>query len=146
MRRFGEPFQQGVTYVRRPGAYAIIPDGDDLLLTLQDAHELELQLPGGGIDPGETPVRALHREVFEETGYHITNICRLGVYQRYTFMPEYGIWAHKICHIFKCMPTLQISDPVEPDHTVVWMNPKSATSMLSNAGDRHFLCQWMAYR
>ena len=47
MRRFGQPFQKGISYVRRPGAYAIISDGEDLLLTLQDAYELELQLPGG---------------------------------------------------------------------------------------------------
>lgn len=146
MRRFGQPFQQGINYVRRPGAYAIIPDGDDLLLTLQDADELELQLPGGGIDPGETPVRALHREVFEETGYHITNIRRFGAYQRYTFMPEYDLWAHKICHIFTCTPTLQISDPIEPDHTVIWMDLNSALSLLSNEGDRHFLRQWSRLR
>lgn len=142
MRRFGDPYKSGRKYVRRPGAYAIIPDGRDLLLTLQDAEELELQLPGGGIDFGETPVRALHREVFEETGYHITNLRRLGAYQRYTFMPEYDIWAHKICHIFTCTPTLRISDPTEPDHSVVWMDPKSAMTMLSNDGDRHFLRHW----
>lgn len=143
MRRFGDPILAGRKYIRRPGAYAIIPDGGDLLLTLQDADELELQLPGGGIDPGETPVRALHREVFEETGYHITNLCRLGVYQRYTFMPEYDLWAHKICHIYTCTPTLKKSEPIEPEHSVIWMDPTSALSMLSNSGDRHFLRQWI---
>ena len=146
MLRFGTTPDPNRRYTRRPGAYAILPHKGGLLATYQGGRNQEYQLPGGGIDPGESPLQALHREVFEETGYHITNICRLGVYQRYTFMSEYGIWAHKICHIFICMPTLQISDPVEPDHTVVWMNPKSATSMLSNAGDRHFLCQWMASR
>jgi 8-oxo-dGTP diphosphatase len=142
MRRFGEQRKPGITYIRRPGAYAIIPDGPDLLLTLQDADDLELQLPGGGIDPGETPVRALHREVFEETGHHITNVRRLGVYQRYNFMPEYDLWAHKICHIYTCTPTLHISEPPEPEHSVVWMDPRSALGMLANDGDRHFLRQW----
>jgi 8-oxo-dGTP diphosphatase len=141
MRRFGQPYQNGIKYVRRPGAYAIIPDGNNLLLTLQDAKDVELQLPGGGINPGETPVRALHREVFEETGYRITNLRRLGAYQRYTFMPEYDMWAHKICHIFMCKPALQISEPPEPDHTVVWMDPVAAMTNLTNKGDRYFLRQ-----
>ena len=143
MRRFGKPIREGIQYVERPGAYAIISSGSDLLLTLQDADELELQLPGGGIDPGETPVRALHREVYEETGHHIASIRRIGAYQRYTFMPEYDIWARKVCHIFTCIPTLRIGEPTEPDHTVIWMDPLSALNTLANDGDRHFLARWI---
>ncbi len=144
MRRFGDPCKNGRRYVRRPGAYAIVFDGTDLLLTLQDAIELELQLPGGGIDAGETPIQALHREVFEETGYHISQPRRLGAYQRYTFMPEYDLWAHKICHIYMCRPTLRISEPPEPEHTRVWMDPTAALGILSNDGDKHFLGQWLS--
>jgi 8-oxo-dGTP diphosphatase len=139
MRRFGDPRKQSVKYTRRPGAYAVIVQGKDLLLTLQDAEERELQLPGGGIDPGESAVRALHREVFEETGYRITNIRRLGAYQRYTFMPEYNLWAHKICHIFLCNPARRIGPPTELEHSVVWMSAKDASSTLANQGDCAFV-------
>lgn len=31
-------------------------------------------LPGGGIEPGETPIEAVHREAFEELGAHITAV------------------------------------------------------------------------
>jgi 8-oxo-dGTP diphosphatase len=139
MRRFGDPRLTSKAYIRRPGAYAIISEGSDLLLTLQDATDLELQLPGGGIDAGETPIRALHREVFEETGYRISNVRRLGAYQRFTYMAEYDLWAHKICHIFLCRPARRICEPPEPDHSVVWMPARTALTHLTNSGDRHIL-------
>ena len=71
IRRFGEPLVRGQSYRIRHGVYAVLPHGRDVLLTHQAEPEPEFQLPGGGIDPGESPLRALHREVFEETGWSI---------------------------------------------------------------------------
>ena len=61
IRRYGEAVKQGQNYRFRPGVYAILPQGNDLLLTFQDDPHFEVQLPGGGIDPGENPIDALHR-------------------------------------------------------------------------------------
>jgi len=72
MRRYGEPINPAMQYTPRPGAYVILKKGSDLLLTEQDGNRLEhpeIQLPGGGIDPGEQVIPALHREVMEETGW-----------------------------------------------------------------------------
>ena len=99
IKRFGNPRDFGRRYISRPGAYAILPRDRRLLLTFQAAPFFEFQLPGGGIDPGETPVQALHREVYEETGWRIGGLRRLGVYRRFTHMPEYDIWAEKVCHV-----------------------------------------------
>ena len=52
IRRYGEAVKQGQTYRFRPGVYAILPQGGDLLLTYQADPHYEVQLPGGGIDPG----------------------------------------------------------------------------------------------
>lgn len=145
MRRFGESIRADVTYTWRPGAYAIISEGPDLLLTLQESDQLEVQLPGGGIDPGETPTVALHREVYEETGYRIHSIRRLGAFQRYTFMPEYDLWAHKICHIYHCRPARRVSEPPDGDHTAIWMPRVSARHKLSSPGDRHFVSMFNGY-
>ena len=81
-RRFGTPPEAGRSYTRRPGVYAILPRRGMLLLTRQEAPAPELQLPGGGIDPGESPLTALHREVFEETGWRIAAPRRLAVLVR----------------------------------------------------------------
>jgi 8-oxo-dGTP diphosphatase len=83
MRRYGEPVDPARTYVERPGAYAVIREGDDVLVTEQEKPNREFQLPGGGIDNGEGALRALHRECLEETGWRIRVLRRLGAFQRY---------------------------------------------------------------
>lgn len=142
--RFGAAKQSGQKYTLRPGAYAVLTRGDGVLLTYQDAPHFEHQLPGGGIDPGESPSAALHREVFEETGWHITGLTRLGAFRRFTYMPEYELYAEKLCTIYHATPTRQLGPPKEPGHTALWADRATAYGLLSNSGDkaffrRHFL-------
>ncbi len=140
MRRYGKPPVSGQNYTLRPGAYAILPREGRLLMTFQSTPEPEFQLPGGGIDPGESPVQALHREVWEETGWSIANPRRLGTYRRFVFMPEYDIMAEKICHIFLARPILcQRTVPMEPDHTALWLAPEMAAELTASEGDRALL-------
>ncbi|MHC4471195.1 MAG: NUDIX hydrolase [Planctomycetota bacterium] len=49
-----------------------LTDDDDLVLVEQWRHGVErvtLEIPGGMVDPGETPFRAAVRELLEETGH-----------------------------------------------------------------------------
>ena len=139
IKRYGEAPVQGVQYQHRPGVYAILALGRAVLLTHQAEPEPEIQLPGGGIDPGEAPIPALHREVFEETGYSIAAPVRLGVYRRFTYMPEYDMWAEKLCHIYLARPVLQHGPPREAGHTALWLPATEAVELLTNDGDRDFL-------
>lgn len=139
MRRFGETPILTQRYTVRPGVYAILERSDALLLTHQAEPQPELQLPGGGVDPGEHPIRALHREVMEETGWVIANPRRLGAYRRFTYMPEYDLWAEKICTIYHATPTRRLGPPTEDGHTVIWASPDVAATELENSGDRHFV-------
>lgn len=139
MQRFGEPKEKGRAYTDRPGAYAILQLGNKVLLTYQDKPHYEYQLPGGGVDKGEAIIAALHREVMEETGWSMAIKRRLGVYQRYVYMPEYDLWAHKICHMYLCRPARCIGPPLETDHTAIWTSMDEAIEILVNDGDRHFV-------
>ena len=139
IRRYGEPVRTGQRYKMRPGAYAILLDGHSLLTTFQSDPLPELQLPGGGIDPGEHPIPALHREVLEETGYAISAPRRLGAFRRFTFMPEYKLWAEKLCHIYIARPVVRRDVDLEEGHSAVWMSPVDAAQRLGNAGDRAFV-------
>ena len=137
--RIGNPPERGVTYRWRVGVYAILPRDGDLLVTFQDPPDNELQLPGGGVDPGEPLLRALHREVMEETGWKISSIRKCGFYRRFVYMPEYDLWAEKICHIYFARPVLQLGPPTEAGHTAVWTSPDIALDLVASDGDRLFL-------
>lgn len=141
MRRYGEHVKPGQIYRPRPGVYAVLLDGDQVLTTHQAEPIPEFQLPGGGIDPGEHPLPALHREVFEETGWKIDVIRRLGVYKRFTYMPDYDKWAEKICTIYLARPVLRLGPPSEAGHTAIWMTADQAMTHITNVGDRAFLEQ-----
>jgi 8-oxo-dGTP diphosphatase len=139
IRRFGEAVEAGRRYRRRPGVYAILRDGDAVLVTHQAEPLREFQLPGGGIDANEQPIRALHREVIEETGWRIAVKRRLGAFRRFTYMPEYDLWAEKLCTVYLARPVLRLGPPSEGGHTAVWMTLQAAALELGNPGDRAFL-------
>lgn len=139
MRRFGQDRLYQKSYRRRPGAYAIISGHKGLLLTYQSGPSAGFQLPGGGIDPGETPQQALHREVMEETGYRISQLRFLRCYQRFAYMPEYDLYAQKICHIYIAWAGLRHDEPTEADHMAVWVAPEQAADLLESEGDAAML-------
>ncbi|MGZ9809276.1 NUDIX hydrolase [Pseudoroseicyclus sp. H15] len=141
IRRCGEPVKPGVRYRARPGAYAVLPRGNSLLLTWQGGSENAFLLPGGGIDPGESPLQALHREVREETGWRIAAPKKVGAFRRFVFMPDYGWWAEKICHIYLARPVLPLGPPTEPQHEAVWMETELAAEMLGSPVDRLAVAQ-----
>jgi 8-oxo-dGTP diphosphatase len=139
IRRYGEPVKADRRYRRRPGVYAVLLQGDSLLTTFQMEPLPEFQLPGGGIDKGEQPIAALHREVFEETGWKIDVTRRLGAFRRFTYMPEYDLWAEKLCTVFLARPIRRLGPPREAGHIAMWLPVEEAGLRLGNEGDRAML-------
>jgi 8-oxo-dGTP diphosphatase len=144
--RLGETARPDVRYRLRPGAYAILLRGHEVLLTHQMAPVPEFQLPGGGVDPGESPVVSLHREVLEETGWRIGPVRRLGAYRRFTYMPDYDLWAEKLCHIYLARPALRRGAPTEAGHSAVWAPIETAARLVGSSGDRRFLSSVLRHR
>ena len=139
MRRMGERVRPGQSYRHRAGVYVIALAGDRVLLTFQAAPVPEVQLPGGGIDPGEPPLQALHREVMEETGWRIAAPRRIGAYRRFSYMPEYEIWAEKVCTIYLARAVRPLGAPFEPGHAPILAPLSEAPGLVASAGDGAFL-------
>lgn len=136
--RYGPPPGRRA-YRLRPGAYALLIRDGAALLTWQSGPDPEFQLPGGGIDPGESPLRALHREVAEETGWSIGRCRRLGAYRRFCFMPDYDFWAEKLCSVWIARPILRLGAPREPGHQAHWVPLDRVADLLPDPGSRAFV-------
>jgi 8-oxo-dGTP diphosphatase len=132
MRRHGEAPRPGLVYRDRAGAYGVLLRDGMALLAEQEGDFL---LPGGGVDPGETPAQALHREVYEETGWRISTPRRLGLFARYAWLEEERFHARKIQHLFLARPIRPLGPPVEPDHRPVWVRAFHAPDLLSVEGE-----------
>lgn len=139
IRRFGEAIRPDRDYTFRPGVYAILLRGGRILTTFQAEPDPELQLPGGGVDPGEQPIRALHREIYEETGWRVSTPRRLGAYRRFAYMPDYDKWAEKMCTVYVARPVAPLGPPTEPGHAAIWLDVEEAMEGLAMEAERRFL-------
>ncbi|MEM7524014.1 MAG: LysM peptidoglycan-binding domain-containing protein, partial [Pseudomonadota bacterium] len=78
-------------------------------------------------------------------GWRIRPLARIGAYRRFVFMPEYDMWAEKICHIYLCRAGRRTAPPIEPDHKPVWLDIEAAGAALSVDGDRAMFAAAIAY-
>lgn len=69
------------SHVFRVGVYAVIFEGAKVLLALR-RDIVWWNLPGGGMEPGETVEEAMRREVREETGLEVEVERVIGVYSK----------------------------------------------------------------
>lgn len=118
------------------GFAAVVPvtENGDVVLVKQWRQPVEgftLELPGGGVEGGEDPLEAVHRELLEETGYRAEGVSRLA-----TVHTSPGR-ATEVCHLFRCRAARDLSGP-RPEPTefvsVVEMPLAEAVAMALNGG------------
>ncbi len=116
----------------------LTPEGK-LVLVEQYRHgteEISLEIPGGLIDPGETPAEAARREMHEETGYDTNDIVYLG-----TVAPNPALQNNR-CHSYlarNVVPTAaQHLDPTE-DIAVRLVDPADVPGLIAEGTISHAL-------
>ena len=63
-------------------ARSIVFKGNSVLVVSQENGHQYI-LPGGRLEPGESPLEALHREILEETGWTISDLKHIGFMHLY---------------------------------------------------------------
>lgn len=146
MKGIGDPWVAGRPYRDRIGVYGLLVGLDGRLLCVHqrgiDAEEM--QLPGGGVDPGEQLLAALHREVREETGWAIGAPRRFATFQSYTWLWDYRYWSRKVHLIYLARAVRRLGPPLEAGHTPHWLAPREAARLLDVPGDREMVLRAMA--
>jgi 8-oxo-dGTP pyrophosphatase MutT (NUDIX family) len=135
---------RGDAYVIRCGDWcntiAVTPD-DRVVLVWQyrfGSDSMSLEIPGGGVDPGEDPAVAAARELREETGYVATSLEPLLVVD-----PNPAIQANR-CHTFIARGAVRTAstafDAMEEIETVLVPADRIA-DLLDGGQVRHSLVQ-----
>lgn len=148
MQRIGPPWVAGRAYRDRIGVYAVVLGADGRLLCVhqETPTKRELQLPGGGLDPGEHPIRALHRELREETGWIVGQPRRIGAFQSFPWLWDLRYWARKVHLVYLVRAVRRAGPPLEPGHTPLWLWPELAARRLDVPGDRAVVARSLATR
>jgi 8-oxo-dGTP pyrophosphatase MutT (NUDIX family) len=74
------------------------------------SKEVTLEIPGGLVDPGDTPEEAAVRELLEETGYQAEHVVKIGMSN-----PNPAIFNNR-CYTFMARNVTKVRDPM-PDQT-----------------------------
>jgi len=106
---------------------------DEMVLVRQYRHGLRdttLEIPGGMVDPGETPAEAAARELLEETGYRAAGVEPIG-----TVNPNPALFGNRL-HSFVATGCEWVgkAEAEGTEETVVELLPAAALRGLVRAG------------
>ena len=130
--RFGTA-PAGVTCHPRPAAYAVIRDaaGRVAAIRVDGRGANRYWLPGGGIEPCETPEAAVIREVREELARTIRVTATLGEAVQTFYASDEARWYEMIATFFRAEVDGEPAGPGE--HQLHWLDPAQGAEVFFHA-------------
>ena len=135
---YGTPVP-GQDYWWRPGVYGLVTDRRGRLAVVDVLGELFL--PGGGVEGSESDEATLKREFAEETGLVIVVGAKVWEANEYAWSTAEGHFV-KQGRFYEAVATGRSVDPVEDDHSLVWISPAEAQRSLVHASQRDLVSRW----
>lgn len=143
--QFGDP-DPGQDYPDRPAAFVVLAH-EGLIACVRVAWRRDgpkVDLPGGGLDPGETPAQAAVRECGEEAGLKVSIAGEAFARADHYFINGEGK-RHNTRGLFfearleREAPELKIED----DHTLIWLEPQAALKALDRESHAWAVTAWL---
>lgn len=146
--QFGDAAADAV-YPDRQAAFAVIDRDAQIALVRVDrvGRGLVLDLPGGGVDEGETAAEAAVRECGEEAGLVVALDAEPYVLADHYFLHNDGVVRNTRGSFFAGRVVAE--DPalkVEDDHDLVWMDPHAAVLRLDRESHVWAVVTWLRLR
>lgn len=142
--QFGTP-REGCEHRDRPAVFGLLERQGRLAfvrITLADGTPPFIDLPGGAIDPGETPEAALVREFAEETGLAVAAAGQIGKASQY-FVTSKDEAVNNRCAFMIVRQSGDRAEKIEDDHELIWLEPLEAVRLLRHEAHAWGVTAWI---
>jgi len=142
--QFGQP-EPGRNYPDRPAAFVVAARGDQIAtvrVTFADGERLDL--PGGGLDAGETAAEAAVRECGEEAGLKVVVDAEAFAVADHYFVDPAGHSVNTRGAFFAARVLAEAPElKIEDDHELIWMSPQEALLRLDRESHAWAMALWL---
>lgn len=138
---FGQQ-QDGVTYQKRLGVYAVVPDPSHEKIILVQAPNGAWFLPGGEIEAGEDQLTALARELVEELGFKAEFGRFYGQADEYFYSSHRDKHFYNPAFIYQVTAFTKIGQPLEDFNHLSWFSIEEAKQKVKRGSHRWGIEAW----
>ena len=142
--QFGER-RAGRSYADRPAAFGILErDGQVAAVRIVKPDGASwIDLPGGGVDPGESPEQGVVREFGEEAGLEVAVRASFALADQFFVNTEGEAWNNRSAFFVLDLVAENPALKIEEDHTLIWLSPLEAIASLRHDSHAWAVAAWL---